>query len=67
MTPITTEKDNDINTVIIILDLPPVACQSNRPLPADGDAVSRCQVLGRAGSVRHEAGLSTSRPWESDI
>ena len=30
---------------------------SNRALPgiADGDVVSRCQVLGRTGSVHHEA------------
>ena len=45
---------------IIILVLPPgVVCSSNRALPmlgtADGDAVSRCQVLGRAGSVHHGA------------
>ena len=45
-------------TIIIILVLPPgVVCLSNRALPmlgtADGDAVSRCQVLGRAGSVHH--------------
>ena len=44
--------------VLIILVLPPgVVCPSNRALPmlgtADGDAVSRCQVLGRAGSVHH--------------
>ena len=41
--------------MIIILVLPPVACQTNRavvPMPdkGDGDAISRCQVLGRAGS-----------------
>ena len=46
--------------IIIILVLPPgVVCSSNRALPmlgtADGDAVSRCQVLGRAGSVHHGA------------
>ena len=46
--------------IIIILVLPPgVVCQSNCALPmpgtADGDVVSRCQVLGRAGSVHHEA------------
>ena len=45
--------------VIIILVLPPVKFQSNCALPmpgtADGDAVSRCQVLGRAGSVHHGA------------
>ena len=45
-------------TIIIILVLPPgVVCLSNRALPmlgtADGDAVNRCQVLGRAGSVHH--------------
>ena len=47
-----------VHVVIIILVLPPgVVCSSNRALPmlgtADGDAVSRCQVLGRAGSVHH--------------
>ena len=46
--------------IIIILVLPPgVVCLSNRALPmlgtADGDAVSRCQVLGRAVSVHHGA------------
>ena len=45
---------------IIILVLPPgVVCSSNRALPmpgtADGDAVSHCQVMGRAGSVHHGA------------
>ena len=45
---------------IIILVLPPgVVCSLNGALPmlgtADGDAVSRCQVLGRAGSVHHGA------------
>ena len=45
-----------MDPLIIILVLPPgVVCSSNRALPmfgtADGDAVSRCQVLGRAGSV----------------
>ena len=49
--------------IIIILVLPPgVVCLSNRALPmlgtADGDAVSRCQVLGRAGSVHHGADQS---------
>ena len=43
--------------VIIIIVLPPVACQSNRTITmvsaVDGDAISRCQILGRAGSVRH--------------
>ena len=48
------------NSDIIILVLPPgVVCPSNRALPmpgtADGDAVSRCQDLGRAGSVHHGA------------
>ena len=46
--------------VIIILVLPPgVVCPSNRALPMlgtlGGDAVSHCQVLGRAGSVHHGA------------
>ena len=46
--------------VIIILVLPPgVVCPSNRALPmlgtADGDAASRCQVLGRAGNADHGA------------
>ena len=46
--------------IIIILVLTPgVVCQSNCALPmpstADGDVVSRCQVLGRAGSVHHGA------------
>ena len=49
-----------IGPIIIILVLPPgVVCQSNCALPmpgtADGDVVSRCQVLGRAGSVHHGA------------
>ena len=47
--------------IIIILVLPPgVVCPSNCALPmpgtADGDVVSHCQVLGRAGSVNHGAG-----------
>ena len=47
-------------SLIIILVLPPgVVCPSNCALPmpgtADGDVVSRCQVLGRAGSVHHGA------------
>ena len=51
---------DDLVLIIIILVLPPgVVCSSNRALPmpgtADGDAVSRCQVLGRAGSVHHGA------------
>ena len=46
--------------LIIILVLPPgVVCSSNRALPmlgtADGDAVSHCQVSGRACSVHHGA------------
>ena len=46
------------NALIVILILPPgVVCSSNGALTvlgtADGDAVSRCQVLGRAGSVHH--------------
>ena len=46
--------------LIIILVLPPgVVCSSNRALPmlgtADGDAVSHCQVMGRACSVHHGA------------
>ena len=49
---------NRFAELIIILVLPPgVVCQSNCVLPmpgtADGDVVSRCQVLGRAGSVHH--------------
>ena len=40
-----------------LLSFPPVACQSNCALPmagtSDGDAVSRCQVLSRVGSVHH--------------
>ena len=49
-----------VPTVITILVLPPgVVCESNCALPmpgtADGDVVSRCQVLGRAGSVHHGA------------
>ena len=49
-----------VDAVIIILVLPPgVVCSSNSALPmpdtADGDAVSRCQVLERAGSVHHGA------------
>ena len=36
---------------------PSTSRMSNRALPmpgtADGDAISRCQVLGRAGSVHH--------------
>ena len=48
------------DSIIIILVLPPDTCQSSdRALPmpgtADGDAISRCQVLGRAGSVHHAA------------
>ena len=55
-----TKKLRKSSAVIIILVLPPgVVCSSNRALPmlgtADGDAVSRCQVLGRAGSVHHGA------------
>ena len=51
---------NRFAELIIILVLPPgVVCQSNCVLPmpgtADGDVVSRCQVLGRAGSVHHGA------------
>ena len=45
--------------VSVSLFLPPVACQSNRSFPmpgrADGDAISRCQVLCRAGIVQHGA------------
>ena len=45
--------------VIIILVLPPVACLSNRALSmpgtADGDAISHCQILSRAGSIHHGA------------
>ena len=46
--------------VIIILVLTPkVIYPSNCALPmldtVDGDVVSRCQVLGRAGSVHHGA------------
>ena len=46
--------------LIIILVLPPgVVCSSNRTLPmpgtANGDAISHCQVMGRAGSVHHGA------------
>ena len=49
-----------MKVIIIILVLPPVASQSSdRALPmpgtADGDAISRCQVLGRAGNVHHGA------------
>ena len=45
---------------LIILVLPPgVVCSSNRALPmpgtANGDAISHCQVMGRAGSVHHGA------------
>ena len=40
--------------VIIILVIPPVAFQS-MPGTADGDAISRCQVLNRAGSAHHGA------------
>ena len=43
------------HAIIIIIVLPPVAFQSNRALPmrgtGDGDAISRCKVLSRAGSV----------------
>ena len=47
-----------VRILIIILVLPPgVVCRSNRAVPvpgtADGDTVSRCQILGRAGSVHH--------------
>ena len=53
-------KLQNITFIIIILVLPPgVACPSNcaRQMPgsADGDSISRCQVLGRAGSVHHGA------------
>ena len=45
--------------IIIILVLPPVSCPPNRALPmpgtADGDAISHCHDLGRAGSVHHGA------------
>ena len=45
--------------IIFILVLPPVTFQSNRALPmpgtADVYAISRCQVLGIAGSVHHGA------------
>ena len=45
--------------VIIIIVLPRESCPLNCALPmpgtADGDVVSRCQVLGRAGSVHHGA------------
>ena len=46
--------------IIIIRVLPPgVVCPSicalAMPGTAHGDAVSRCQVLGRAGSVHHGA------------
>ena len=41
------------------LSFPPVAFQSNCALPmpctADGDAISRCQVSSRGGSVHHGA------------
>ena len=52
--------NRDTEPIIIILVLPPgVVCQSNCALPmpgtADGDVVSRCQVLGREGSVHHGA------------
>ena len=52
----------DAHPIIIIIVLPPgVVCPSNRALPmpgtADVDAVSRCQVLVRAGSVHHWADL----------
>ena len=44
---------------VIIIVLPPVAFQSNgaltMPGTADGDVVSRCQVLSRVGSVHHGA------------
>ena len=46
--------------IIILVRQPEDARPSNRTLPmpgtADGDAISRCQVLGRAGSVHHGAG-----------
>ena len=51
------EFDRGKRPNIIILVLPPVACQSNCALPmagtSDGDAISRCQVLRREGSVNH--------------
>ena len=41
------------------LSFPPVAFQSNGALPmpctVDGDAISRCQVSSRGGSVHHGA------------
>ena len=54
------ERLKECVLIIIILVLPPgVVCSSNRALPmhgtADGDAVSHCQVMGRAGSVHHGA------------
>ena len=51
------QLSNDVEVIIIIVLPPGVVCLSNRALPmfgtADGDAVSRWQVLGRAGSVHH--------------
>ena len=39
--------------IIMIIVLPPVKC--SMPDTADGDAISRCEVLSRAGSVHHGA------------
>ena len=45
--------------IIILVPPPGVVCSSNSALPmpgtSDGDAVSHCQVMGRAGSVHHGA------------